>query len=147
MPCKKSHAAAAARAREGRARKLFGNNLTESIDEECQWTGGVNHILSSDSEFCWTDSDTDSESESDFSELEGQELIESLHACLEKELEMLGAQTPYEKVSQRTLTSEEWKKAEGNRGLGYTGNSDRSRRRKEQEARKKEEKDAVLRER
>ena len=31
------------------------------------------------------------QSQSDFSELEGQELIERLHACLEKELEMLGA--------------------------------------------------------
>jgi hypothetical protein len=142
MPSKKRFlAAAAARAREGRAQK------SHRSDEECEWTGGVNHILSSDSEFHWTDSDTDTDSESDFSELEGQELIGSLQACLDRELAILGEQTPYDKLSQQTLTTKAWKEAEAKRGFGYTGNSDRTRRRKDKEARKKGEKDAILRKR
>jgi hypothetical protein len=134
MPSKRYCFAAAAHAHEGKARKPLENILTRTNDEECEWMGGVNHVLSSDSEFYWTDSDMDSDSESDFSELEGQELIGSLQACLEKELKMLGTVTPYEQFTQQTLTTDEWKRAESKRGFGYTGNSDRTRRRKEQEA-------------
>ena len=60
----------------------------------------INHILSSDSEFCWMDSDMDSESESDFSELGGQELIGSFLACLKKELGMLGAKDAQVQVTK-----------------------------------------------
>jgi hypothetical protein len=144
MPAKKlSHLTAAARAREGKVKKGLRNNP----DDECEWEGGVNHVLSSDSGTDWTKSDSDSDPQSDFSELEGQELVESLQSCLEKELEMLGSQTPYEKVLIRRLTLGDWKKAEGNRGFGYTGNSDRSKRRKEQQAREKAKQDEVLRQR
>jgi hypothetical protein len=64
-------------------------------DIECtKWTGGVNHIVLSDSESddgsdFEDDSDYNGESEEEFSELEGEELIESLRCQAEKELELL----------------------------------------------------------
>ena len=86
----------------------------------CQWDGGVNYVPS-DSELSQSNSDwtTDSSSETDeFSELEGDELRESLETQLQEEIEMLSVPSPYEQVLG-PHTSVDWKRAEHNRNLGY----------------------------
>ena len=87
--------------------------LDEDEVVECDWDGSVNHCLSSDSD--WEDELDDTE----FSELEGEDLKESLQKALEAELALLTQLTPYEVILQ--ATSKEWKRAEQNRGLGYNG--------------------------
>ncbi len=79
----------------------------QNTAEECGWDGMVNHILSSDndSEF---DDETD---ESDFGELEGNELIESLELGLAREVEQLCRTTPYGHVT-KNISSQQWKEAE-----------------------------------
>jgi hypothetical protein len=83
--------------------------------------------LSSDSEFYWTDGKSDgsiSDSQ-EFSEVEDEVFLQSLKENLVEELEMLAVPTPYQEVLQK-LTMKDWKKAESNRGLGYSGNSERT---------------------
>ncbi|KAJ7717755.1 hypothetical protein B0H14DRAFT_2643503 [Mycena olivaceomarginata] len=65
------------------------------------------------------------DSDSDLSELEGPDLVESLKNQLEQEIAALSHATPYERI-KAPISSTHWKKAESNRGLGYTGNSDRN---------------------
>ena len=162
MGRKSKHAIASARrAREGKARGRADGaqphakavcetsppdfEISES-DSECHWDGGVNNIaLDSDSE---SDGDwqTDSDAESELSELEGEELVESLQTQLQNELKSLSVPSPYEVISQ-SHTSEDWTKAEGNRSLGYNKLSDRTKRRREHDAREKEKLDSVERKR
>ncbi|KAJ7616728.1 hypothetical protein B0H17DRAFT_1152613 [Mycena rosella] len=111
--------------------------------EECSWNGTVNHAAMSDSESDWKSApDGDSDSDSDLSELEGTDLINSLENELEQEIAALAFMTPYQELTQ-PISSKDWKKAERNRALGYSGLSDRVIRRKKQEKRenatKKEE--------
>lgn len=96
---KKHRKRSAARAREGRVYKqesLLRNEADRSVeamessvlqidlssdsDKECEWDGTVNHWVSSDSDSAWSDSDGDGyDSEgTEYSELEGQDLLESL---------------------------------------------------------------------
>lgn len=160
---RKSLLAAAARAREARHIQATPHSYdpeAESTppkpslvvveitsDEECYWTGGVNHTLSSDSEFYWTDGESADGSTSDsqeFSDVEDEVFLQSLNENLAEELEMLTLPTPYQEVLQK-LTRKDWKKAESNRGLGYSGNSDRTKQREAQKARTKAVQDAALR--
>jgi len=115
-----------------------------SDSEICSWDGGVNHYPSDVGETTHWNSDSEEE---EFSDLEGDELLQSLQKAQEKELERLenvSKPTAFDKMSQN-LTSEEWKKAESNRHLGYSKGSMRTRRRHDLEARQKEEKDSVIR--
>ena len=67
-----------------------------------------------------TDEDSNS-SEDEFSELEGEELVESLQRRLEHELGLVEGTTAYEKVAASSrLTWKEWKKIESNQKLGYS---------------------------
>ncbi|KIJ26810.1 hypothetical protein M422DRAFT_272092 [Sphaerobolus stellatus SS14] len=160
MARQKGNAAAAVRAREAHHHRNTSVEVIEiSSDEDCDaelcnWVGGVNHCLSSDSGFSWTDSESNSNSE--FAELEGEKLLQSidnqqavLQAALEAELQQeikdLAKPTLYNTLTQTKHTTESWKIAEKNQGLGYTGTSSRTRQRREQEARKKEVEDAELR--
>jgi hypothetical protein len=120
-------------------------------ESECDWDRGVNHFPSDSDWDSLNDSDweTDSSSESDFgdvSELEGDELVESLQAMLEAEMQILSIPTPYEQIL-KPHTSGDWKKAERNRRLGYNKLSGRTQRREALEAREKEKLDSVARER
>ena len=117
--------------------------LDEDEVVECDWDGSVNHCLSSDSD--WEDESDDGfeSDDTEFSELEGEDLKESLQKALEAELALLTQLTPYEVILQ--ATSKEWKRAEQNRGLGYNGQSDRTRRCHEKKARDKENEDKELR--
>ncbi|KAG1740918.1 hypothetical protein EDB19DRAFT_1908237 [Suillus lakei] len=90
---------------------------------DCGFTGGVHCSLpepDSDSEF---EMDWESESDSGESivELEGEELESSL-AQLRDKVTSLAEPTPYQKVAGPNM-SENWKKAERSRGLGYDGHS------------------------
>jgi hypothetical protein len=120
--------------------------IDSDTENECSWTGGVNHTMSSDSALSDSDSYDDWESDSDFSELEADDLIESLRAEVEKEMreEMQVLPTLYQKLTQ-PVSSKEWRKAESNRALGYNGLSSRSNRRHAQEVREKDAKDANTR--
>jgi hypothetical protein len=145
---------AAERARSGRKQRLNSPSpehiITEELpddDFECtRWTGGVNHHVSSESD---SDSDfglstSESESEEEFSELEGDDLLESLQRQAAEEAELLKKPTPYEEL-KRNIQAPEWKKAEAKRGFGYTGNSGRTKRRHEKVARDKGVEDAKSR--
>jgi hypothetical protein len=117
-----------------------------SDSEICSWNGGLNHYPSDVEKTTHWDSDSESE-EDGFSDLEGDELLESLQKVQEKDLKRLenvSKLTAFDKMSQN-LTSEEWKKAESNRHLGYSKGSTRTQRRHDLEARRKEEKDSVIR--
>jgi hypothetical protein len=76
--------------------------IDSDTENECSWTGGVNHTISSDSALSDSDSYDDWESDSDFSELEADDLIESLRAEVEKEMreEMQVLPTLYQKLTQ-----------------------------------------------
>ena len=74
--------------------------------------------------------------ESEYSELEEEDLVQVLQA----EIEALSQPSPYDEI-MRKLTSKDWEKAEQNRGLRYNGHSARTRRYHEKKARDKEEGD------
>lgn len=164
----KSKKQSAANARNAKAQKRLKtadkddettSTHTDS-DEDVEvtfWTGGVkNHLIVSD------DSDSDhfdnmewemENSEDEIDELEGEELIESLRKEIEHEINMLNLKldpshpTPYEKISEVNLTTNEWKKAEKKCGFGYNGRAEKTQRTHRQQAREKAEKDAITRKR
>ena len=146
MPrAKKQHLAAAVRARLGKARRKDTINISsDSEDEVTTWTGGVNYI-----HFVDTESENDSDGESEWSqfgdddEMVGEELVESLKNQQEKEIQAFQP-TVYDKL-RRTITQEEWKKAESCRSLGYNKLSKRTKQRRDHDARLKEREDLALR--
>lgn len=157
MPRKKqARVDAAARARLARQQKSADPDshspreiVEDTPAEECGWDGTLNHALSSDSEFCWTDSEwagTSDDDDSDISELEGDELYQHINHQLELEIQELTNPTPYQKINEtaRGMTSKDWKKVESGYRV-YSGNSQRTKQRREQTARKKEETDKVSR--
>jgi hypothetical protein len=120
--------------------------LPSDNDEVCHWNGGISHIPSdsdSDSEFSWA---TDSDTEDEFSELEGDRLVESLQKQLEMEIEMLHQPTAYKMIT-KSCTAKEWTQAETKRGLGYNGLSVRTKCRNGQQAREREKGDSIARKR
>ena len=140
---KKSHQLAAARAREGKALRNVAVTVNSDSDTTVtSWTGGVNnHELERE----WTDLDELSEEE--VSELEGDDLIESLRRGMEHEEKQLNSTMVASRTDPVTighglpqgegLISIDWKKAESKRGLGYNGLSERMARRKSKQARDK----------
>ena len=117
-----------------------------SDSEICFWDGGVNHYPSDVEETTHWNSDSEEEG---FSDLQGDELLQSLQKTQQKELERIenvSKPTAFDKMSQ-DLTSEEWKKAESNRHLGYSKGSTRTQCCHDLEARQKEEKDYEIRKR
>ncbi len=154
----------AARARAAKA-ALKSNSLSSTVDQsesegaipissnsdadECtQWTGGVNHELSgTESDLTWVEASTADGSESsgdNLSEVEGDDIVESVRASLEHEIRLLAIPTQYEQLS-RNYTAGDWKKAEKNRSLGYNGHSDRTKRREAKTVRDKEIHDKEMR--
>lgn len=98
--------------------------------EEPEWSSG---------------SDADEEDDSDIEELDGIELVESLQRELESKDILAVEASAYDTLNPHKITAQVWKKAESNRHLGYTGNSARTGRRKDLQARRKAERDAVSR--
>jgi len=71
--------------------------------------------------------------------------VESLHQEVERKMELLkqAAETPYEKISNRNLTTKDWKRAEQNQGLRYDGHASWTQRKHSQNACKKAESDKI----
>ena len=90
-------------------------------DDDCGYMGGVNHSCT-DSEY-EPSMDSDSDSDDKAIELEGEELEKNL-AELRNEVEELKKKTPYEHVlAAGSMSAKQWKKAESQQKLGYTGTS------------------------
>jgi hypothetical protein len=127
------------------------SNDSEALDVS-NWDGTVNHYPS-DWEMTDWDLDAADELDSDLEELTGIELISSLAQAAQHEMDLLKEPTQettgYKKIITvgQTFGPKEWRKAERKRGFGYTGNSERTRRRNEQKLRDKEVEDAKLRKR
>jgi hypothetical protein len=91
-------------------------------------------------DFQWSDNDCDHGTDSEWSdsdgdslaELEGDELEANLHE-LREEVEAITAPSRYTRIAAKK-SAREWKKAEQNRALGYTGNSKRTQQRRAKEA-------------
>ena len=140
---KKSHQIAAARACEGKAFKNVAVKVNSDIDTVVtSWTGGVNnHKLEQE----WINLDELSEEE--VSELEGDDLIESLCRGMEHEEKQLNSQAVASTAELITvgyglprgegLTKIDWKKVESKRSLGYNRLSERTARWKAKQARDK----------
>ena len=129
MRAHNSKKAAAARAREGKARKrlrldalIISSSESEEDDEITSWTGSVNNHL------VVPDSDTDDPDASNISgesdddevlELEGVELIHNLENQTEHiEQMMMDTELPAEfclgELMKKEITAKDWKKAESN---------------------------------
>jgi hypothetical protein len=104
-------------------------------ESDCGYEGGVNCEPSDDEYDPTTDSDEDWSDDESLAELEGDELEANLHA-LREEAESLDAPTAFRQMMV-PKDAGEWKKAEGNRALGYTKNSTRTQERRRKEARER----------
>jgi hypothetical protein len=126
---------------EGNGSKLEAATLYVDLDfDDCGYTGGINHCFSSD----------DSESASDFEDLEDEDsddesLAEFEGDALEENLQELlllqvafPAPTQYEQIVA-PKTKKEWGRAEKKRSLGYNGHSKRTKQRREMEAHQRSE--------
>jgi hypothetical protein len=111
-------------------------NFDPGSDSDCGYIGGVNHKWLEDSDDSdWSDgSESDLYSES-ISELEGSELEENLKE-LQKEASELQECLKFKEVLMAKSASE-FKIAEKDRQLGYTGLSRRTKQRREKEARER----------
>jgi hypothetical protein len=93
--------------------------------------GGVNvNCSESDGDYAPSDSEW-SEAET-VEELEENELETNLEE-LQAEAKLLESSTKYVQLTALKL-KKDWKKAEGNQGFGYTGNSQHTKQRREKEA-------------
>ena len=107
-------------------------------EQDCGYTGGVNHQFSGTEYDSGTESEWSNGSGSDEDsvvELEGDELDANLHELRKKaHAKALEGFPKYAKIVMKK-SAFEWKKAEKNRALGYTGNSQRTQQRRAKEAR------------
>ncbi|KAF9497595.1 hypothetical protein BDN71DRAFT_1504597 [Pleurotus eryngii] len=142
---KKSVLVAAARARNAKfAKKLEQKpiEISSSSDSEvCHWDGGVNHEPTSDSEFCITDSEMDTSDCEEFSDLDGEDLVDSI----EEEMKKKGLPVPLAIIMQSAGQTAVWKKAERNWAMGYNGQSARTKQLHAKKACEKAATDVVLR--
>ncbi|EPT01617.1 hypothetical protein FOMPIDRAFT_41382 [Fomitopsis schrenkii] len=125
------------------------NSETEESDSDssrgpknCTWDGTVNHEVEED----WPEEDSGDESSDDeVVELEGDELLASLQRVAEHKAHLRRIRDNSYTEMLRPLTGSDWKGIEKNRRLGYNGQSERTKRRKNLNARNKAGTDAVLR--
>ncbi|KAF8872743.1 hypothetical protein CPB84DRAFT_661030 [Gymnopilus junonius] len=122
--------------------KILGDMASDEIGilsdrEETRWNGGIENITTDSSDFSWEELSTDEELDS--SDDEGHTGLD------DKNMMERDALPTVNTVLMKQHTSREWKKAESNRSLGYTGNSACTQRRKEKMARDKEAEDEKLR--
>ncbi len=100
---------------------------SDITDTEGDWDGTVNYCPSSDSEFCWTDTE-DSDSDT-IDELDGEDLYTSIDAELARELEELAKETAYEIImkSGKEFSNQKWSGCETKLRTGvHIGNASRS---------------------
>lgn len=98
--------------------EIINSELEGHNANECGWDGGMNHVLSSDSEFCWTDSDAECSDSDEFTKLYDEELNslaeESEDDQLQAELASLAIPMPHEALVSKKTSSKECKEAERN---------------------------------
>jgi hypothetical protein len=152
----------AAQARNARLEKLKKPNSDKKVDEndmsdavsvnsdtdEGDWNGTVNYYPSDDSEFCWTDTESDDSDSDSVDELDGEDLYTSIDSELARELEDLAKETAYEIIlnSGKEVTNKIWRKLDAKLRTGvHIGNASRSLQHHAKEARDKAVADAVLR--
>ncbi|KAJ2911426.1 hypothetical protein MD484_g8988, partial [Candolleomyces efflorescens] len=125
---------------------------------ETEWDGTVNHELSSDSEFCFTDSDLaessgeddqllEMEGDDQLLEMEGDDLHHAANHELEGQVDKLKRIGAFGKLMNmaKELTPTLWKKAEDRQQSGInTGASKCTQQRRDKNLRDKEEKDKEL---
>jgi hypothetical protein len=117
---------------------------TDSESERgCGYMGGVNHQFSdtgydsgAESEWLGARGSGSDDSEDSVVELEGDELEENLRELRKIEAHAIALEA-FPKYGQIVMkkSASEWKKAEKNRALGYTGNSQRTQQRRAKEVR------------
>jgi hypothetical protein len=158
---KKYQKLAAARARAHRHKPKPNIPLTETIPESesfvdavvdlatdpidvdwqynCGYNGGVNREDSETEYQPGTSSDESESGAESLDDLSGDELELNLQQQRERlaELAALMRPTPYSQIRD-PKTVHQWAKAEANRALGYNGQSGRTKRRKDKEARDRE---------
>jgi len=95
----------------------FPIDVSSDLDLDCGYEGGVN--------CSWSDSDSEDYSDADsLKQLEGEELKANLNE-LRAELKELVISMKYDQFME-LKAAKDWKIAEKNRILGYTGNSKRT---------------------
>lgn len=118
---------------------LASNPIDVDWEWDCGYNGGVNREDSETEYRPGTSSNEESDGES-LDEFSGDELEQNL----QQQRELLGKAaaltrpTPYSQITH-SKTKAEWTKAEQNRALGYNGHSKCTMRRKDQEARERDE--------
>lgn len=124
--------------------------ISDSSDDECcHYEGGITYVSSSENDSSPPGSiaNSDQSEWEDASELEGDALLESVdRSVAAAEDEEAALRSAFDAIME-PKTQRDWKKAEAKRAGGYTGRSERTERLHRQQAREKEEKDALLRSR
>ncbi|KIJ26075.1 hypothetical protein M422DRAFT_272891 [Sphaerobolus stellatus SS14] len=141
MPRNKAKTLAAACAQEGKTQKRLQRE--QPVDDN----GSEEPIVISedeDEDVCsWSEEETESEREQGdddiFEVLQGEEVINGLQKLckMQQDLEGLSMPTSYERI-MAVKGSQQWRKAEANRALGYNGLSERRKQVIRQENHKKE---------
>ena len=112
------------------------DEMLEMLEEENAWDGGIYVLDESEDEFVPPGLVGDSSDEESLVEFEGEELEQNLQNLSDRYAQVEPDKpTVYELICNNSVTKREWKKAEANRSLGYTGNSTRTRERGRQKAR------------
>jgi hypothetical protein len=104
-------------------------DVSSDSDSDCGYEGGVN--------CSWSNLDSEDYSDADsLEELEGEELEANLNE-LRAELKELGIPTKYDQFIE-LKTAKDWKEAEKNCTLGYTGHSKQTQEQRAKEGRDRE---------
>lgn len=106
---------------------ILDDDILETEAKEDSWDGGV-YVPDSEEEFVPLGLAEDSSDEESLVEFDGDELVQHLHKP-----------TAYGQLCDNYISKTQWKKAEANRSLGYTGNSTRTRERGRKQARERQE--------
>jgi len=103
------------------------------LDSDCKYTGGVDVSDVSDSDYESSEKGSDSDSLSKLERDELEENLKRLQAEVEAEIAELADRNAFEHILKAGST--QWKKAEKTRGLGYNGQSKRTKEWRAQQAR------------
>jgi hypothetical protein len=97
-------------------------------DYDCGYDGGVNTYFSDD------EYDPEGDADSDFMDLELSDFDEEILETLKAELASLAKPGTVFEALGKSTSKKDWKKAEANRSLRYSGNSERTRSRQAKQA-------------
>ncbi|PCH37054.1 hypothetical protein WOLCODRAFT_157754 [Wolfiporia cocos MD-104 SS10] len=142
----RTHASARKQSRASQAQVSAAQDVlcisSDEDDERTSWMGGVSYMISSDKDEDGEDLNDDEgnngdddgdddDNDNDLSELEGDELHQSLEMAQQRKERNRDAFS----ILMRPMSQSIWKQAESNRALGYNGMSDRTKRRHDKKLR------------